>query len=366
MDVILSGLKYNSCLVYLDDILIFSPTFESHLERLELIFDRLVQANLKLNLTKSLFALPEVTYLGFRISKEGQSPDPSKLDAVKKFPVPMRVKDVRSFVSFMSYYRRFIPKFSEIAKPITRLLKLDVGFQWTESEQQAFDRLKTALLTAPVLAHYDPERDSEVRTDASGIGVGAVIVQKYPEGWKPIAYASRQLTKCEMNYGISEKECLAIIFALNKFRPFLDHRHFVVVTDHHALCFMKNKRILPARLMRWALFLEEFDFDIKYKSGSCNKDADCLSRFPVDPPDEIDLEARAHALLVNLNDSNVETAQKNDKFCRSILKQLESASQLSRNKQKRLRRFKLKDNLLYRIAWTPAYQVDLLVVPKAM
>ena len=204
IDVVLSGLKYNSCLVYLDDILVFSSTFDEHLTRLENVFIKLINANLKFNVSKSMFAMPEVTYLGYRITENGQYPEQSKLDAVRNFPIPTKLRDVRAFIAFCSYYRKFIKNFASIAKPLTRLTKLDVGFQWTETEQKAFDTLRLAMMSSPILAHFDPELETEVRTDASKEGLGACILQKYDVGWRPIAFASRQLSKHEVNYSNSE------------------------------------------------------------------------------------------------------------------------------------------------------------------
>ena len=214
MDVILSGLKYNSCLVYLDDILIFSKEFEDHLTVTRKVLDRIISAGLKLNPAKSLFCLPQVTYLGFRITAEGQHPEESKIEAVKEAPVPINLKDVKSFVAFCSYYRKFIPSFATIAKPLTHLTKDGVPSVWGYEQQHAFETLRDAMIKAPVLAHYQSDLPIELRTDASGYGIGAALLQQHEQGWRPVAYASRQLKKAELNYPITEKECLAIIFAL--------------------------------------------------------------------------------------------------------------------------------------------------------
>ena len=184
MDVVLSGLKYNSCLIYLDDVLIFSKSFEEHLESLQQVLDRIINAGLKLNPSKSMFAIPEVTYLGYKITKEGQYPEDTKIEAVKNFPVPKCVKDVKSFVAFCGYYRKFIKGFSTIAKPLTLLTKQDVPFQWKEEEQKAFETLRDALIHAPFFAHYQSDLPIAVRTDASGTGIGAALLQKHGEEWR--------------------------------------------------------------------------------------------------------------------------------------------------------------------------------------
>ena len=168
---------------------------------------------------------------------------------MKDFPLPKTVRDVKSFCAFIGYYRKFIRNFASIAKPLTLLTKNDVPFEWKQEQQKAFETLRDSLINAPVLAHYDPKLPIEVRTDASGYGIGAVILQQHEKGWKPIAFASRQMNIHEQNYPISEKECLAIIFALIKFKVYLEHKKFRVVTDHCALAFLQNKQKLPPRLM---------------------------------------------------------------------------------------------------------------------
>ena len=242
------------------------------------IFDRLIQAGLKLNPNKCVFCLPGVIYLGIRVNKDGQFPEASKLKSIANFPIPKNITGVRSFIGLCSYYRKFIKDFAVLAKPLTTLTKNDVGFRWGPKEQQAFETLKYKMITPPILAHFEDNLSTEVRTDVSFDGIGAVILQEHPEGMKPVAYASRQLLPRERNYTISEQECLAIVFALEQFRPYLESRRFRVVTDHCSLCFLNSKRKLPSRLMRWALLLQEFDMEIVYKSGKHHRDVDSLSR----------------------------------------------------------------------------------------
>lgn len=342
MDVILSGLKYNSVLVYLDDILIFSNTFEQHLRRIETVFIRLLDANLRLNPSKCSFCLPEITYLGIKVTAEGQYPDEEKIKAVASFETPKNVRDIRSFVSLCSYYRKFVHKFAEKAKPLTTLIKKDVDFCWSEEQEKAFNILKQSITNPPVLTHFNGDLPIELRTDASDVGIGAILVQKHQTGWKPVCYASRQLLPREQNYTTSEKECLAIIFAVEKFRQYLENRYFVIKTDHCSLCFLQSKQKLPPRLIRWSLMLQEFNFDVQYKSGTHNKDADCLSRYPItsDSNSEPDLEDDDKIFACTIiSNGNIRTEQQKDKRITTLAQKLKILPTLNSKERKKLKNF---------------------------
>ncbi|GFY31223.1 transposon Tf2-6 polyprotein [Trichonephila clavipes] len=254
------------CLCYLDDIIVFSETFEDHLIRLRLVLKCLQEAGLKLNSKKCLFAAQEVKILDHLVSSNGVRPDPDKIKAVRNFPTPKNIHDIRSFLGLCSYFRRFIKGFCYLAEPLQSLLKRGVEFHWGPEEVEAFHSLKKALTSDPVLGMYDERASTEIHTDASGYGIGAVLVQIQNNVEKVIAYASRTLTKAEKNYSTTERECLAIVWATNKFRPYIFGKHFTVVTDHHFLCWLMNLKDPSGRLARWALRLQEHDFDVKYKT----------------------------------------------------------------------------------------------------
>ena len=182
MDMLLAGLEWNSCLVYLDDIVIFSKTVDEHPIRLEAVLKCLLSANLKLKLKKCTFLATELKVLGYIVSAGGLSPDPAKVAAVQQFPVPKSIKQLQSFIGLCSYYRRFIKGFAVLARPLTNLTKNNQSFQWEEEQQRSFDILKEKLLTPPILAHPNYELPFEIHTDASGYGIGAILVQHHEGG----------------------------------------------------------------------------------------------------------------------------------------------------------------------------------------
>lgn len=281
MDNILNDLKYTSCLVYLDDIIIFGKTLEEHNHHLGEVLGRIAEAGMTIKPSKCAFAVLKLRFLGHVISSEGLEMDPEKVQAIKSLPVPTCVRDIQSFIGMASYYRRFIQNFARIAEPLTRLTKKAVPFEWSTDQQQAYSMLKEALMKQPVLCHYNPGLQLELRTDACGYGLGAILLQIYPDKTKKVVcYLSRLLQKAERNYCITEKECLAIVWAIRKCKQYLQGSKFVVVTDHIALKWLKEKTDLEGRLMRWALFLADYDYEIVYRSGKQHKDADHLSRFP--------------------------------------------------------------------------------------
>ncbi|UYV79967.1 K02A2.6-like [Cordylochernes scorpioides] len=282
MDTVLRTHKWKICLCYLDDVIIFSEDLHSHLNRLKTILECLKTAGLTLNASKCRFAYTELLILGHVVSNEGIAPDPEKIISIRKFPTPRTVKDVRAFLGLCSYYRRFIREFSKVALPLQILTRKNHSFAWGEEQELSFNSLKNKLISPEVLTHYDPNKPIGLHTDASDQGLGAVLVH-LNENTKerPISYASRTLQKAETNYSTTKKECLAIIWAIKKFRPYLYGRKFTIYTDHHSLCWMAKMKNPAGRLARWSLELQEYDFAIKYKSGKTHLDADGLSRCPI-------------------------------------------------------------------------------------
>lgn len=283
MNSALSGLQGIQCFVYLDDIVIYSYDLETHISKLTNIFDRLRHYNLKLQPDKCEFLRKEVSYLGHIITDNGVKPNPEKTKAVENFPIPKCAKDIKSFLGLVSYYRRFIPNLSKTAKPLTNLLKKDIPFLWQNDQQLAFESLKSALTSAPILAYPDFTKPFVLTCDASNYAISAILSQGPIGNDSPIAYASRTLNKAECNYSVTEKECLAILFGTKTFRPYLYGRRFKIVTDHRPLKWLFNCKDPGSKLVRWRLKLEEFDYEIEYKKGKINSNADALSRYPVNP-----------------------------------------------------------------------------------
>ena len=205
-------------------------------------------------------------------------PDPSKLTAIKNFPIPKKVKDIQAFIGLAGYYRKFIGDFSRIAKPLTKLTKKSEKFAWAAEQQNAFEALKEKLMTAPVLKYPDFSEEFNVTTDASDYAVGAVLSQGQVGSDRPVAYASRVLSRAEQNYNTTEKELLAIVWAVKHFRPYIYGTKFKIITDHKPLIWLFNVTDPGSRLIRWRLKLEEYDYEIIHKAGRANANADALSR----------------------------------------------------------------------------------------
>ena len=289
MDITLADLLFNICLCYIDDIIIFSNTFNEHIDRLNIVFERLIKTGLKLRLDKCRFFEDEILFLGHVVSEKGIRPSEDKIEAVKSYPVPGCVTDLRSYLGLVGYYRRFIQDFAKIAHPLHQLLKKDVVFIWTEDCQKAYELLKEMLITAPLLAFPDfsPEAGQfQLHTDASLLGVGGVLEQIQSDGKtsRPVAYVNRGLIPSEKNMSITELECLAVHYAMRKFRPYLIGRPFTLVVDHSALSWLfKNglSHLGGSRLVRWVIELQEYQFVVIHKPGKLHTHCDALSRaFP--------------------------------------------------------------------------------------
>jgi hypothetical protein len=284
MEVVLADLLWKECFAYIDDILVSTRDFRGHLKTLQEVFNRIRKAGLRLKAKKCQFLKTSVSYLGHLVTREGIQPDPAKTDKVVNYPLPTNVNEVRSFLGLASYYRRFVPGFSQIATPLHCLLKKDAEFYWSVECQQAFEQLKSKLSTAPVLAYprFNTEHPFILETDASGKGLGAVLAQQQDDGKvHPIAFASRALNNHERNYGITEMETLAVVWAAKLFRPYLLGHCCEVITDHAACVSLLNTAHPSPKLARWAMCIQELNLKINHRPGKSNLVADALSRNPV-------------------------------------------------------------------------------------
>ena len=268
--------------VFMDDFSVFGDSFDDCLENLEKVLKRCIETNLVLNWEKCHFMVTKGIVLGHIVSEEGMQVDKAKIDVISDLPPPKNLKDIRSFLGHAGFYRRFIKDFSSIARPMCNLLGKDVPFEWNNECQVAFEKLKSLLTTAPIMQSPDWTLPFELMCDASDYAIGAVLGQRRDKKPHVISYASRTLDGAQMNYSTTEKELLAIVFALDKFRSYLVGSPIICFTDHAALKYLFSKKDAKARLIRWILLLQEFDISIKDKKGVENVVADHLSRLTFD------------------------------------------------------------------------------------
>ena len=276
---VLQGLIPLLCLVYLDDIIVFSATFQDHLSNLRQVLTRLRKAGLKIKPSKCHLAQPSVKYLGFQFSRSGVSPDADKLDAIRNWKQPDSKTEVRSFLGFASYYRRFIPDFSAIARPLHTLTESKTKFAWLPAAQDAFVALKNALLTKPVLAYPIPTQPFILDTDASDHAIGAVLSQVDADGReRVVAYGSKSLSHAQRRYSTTRRELLAVVFFCEYYRHYLAGARFTLRTDHKALTWLHNFSGTDGLLARWLERLAAFDYKIVHRPGKSHGNADGLSR----------------------------------------------------------------------------------------
>ncbi|XP_029967090.1 LOW QUALITY PROTEIN: uncharacterized protein LOC115402705 [Salarias fasciatus] len=287
--------NYRVLLVYLDDIIVYSPDFDTHLQNLEEVFERLWRHGLKLRPDKCKLLQREVKFLGHVVNQAGVMPDPDKITAVTEWPIPTSVREVRAFLGLAGYYRRFVKGFAKIARPLNNLLtgipkndkrSCTKSIDWTPECQTAFDQLKEVLTQAPVLAYADYTKPFSLYTDASYSGLGAVLAQTQNGKERVIAYASRSLHPAERNdsnYSSFKLELLALKWAITeKFKDYLTGAKFTVFTDNNPVAHLQTAK-LGAVEQRWVAQMASFDFDVKYRAGRENVNADALSRFPTTP-----------------------------------------------------------------------------------
>jgi transposase InsO family protein len=286
----LRGLVDDFCIVYLDDILIFSKSEEEHYQHLELVIERLRRAELYANPKKCEFFKAELEYLGFLVNENGLRMDPSRIETISDWRShpPKTYRDIQVFIGFCNFYRRFIYNFAGIARPLHLLLRGMkkgrkpglIADNWQAPQQEAFERLIDAFISAPVLRHYDPDRKLRMETDASGSAYAGILSQKWEDGWHPIAYFSRKFSGPELNYPIYDKELMAIVMSFRQWRHYLEGVSEIEVwSDHENLKRFMSQTVLNGRQARWLIQLAPYDFTIHYRRGSLNP-ADGPSRRP--------------------------------------------------------------------------------------
>lgn len=330
-------------LPYIDDLIIPAKNEDEAIERLKLVLKRAGEYGLEINKKKCKLLERRIEFLGHVIEDEKLYSSPEKTKAVLKFPEPKTVKQVQSFLGLTGYFRKFIPHYSRIAKPLTDLLKKKQAFQFETEEVKAFKKLKQCLIKEPVLSIYNQDYKTEVHTDASQDGYGAVLLQELPEDGKlhPVYFMSKKTSEAERKYCSYKFEALAVVETLKKFRIYLLSKTFKIITDCAAFQQTMRKKDLTTRIARWALFLEEYDYHIEYRSGTRLKHVDALSRHPVMMTETI------HDIIPKMR-----KAQEDENFKR-IKKQLEDGPH--------------QDYVLRsRVVHKHSFGCELIVVPDAM
>lgn len=275
------------CYVYIDDVIVVGKTLEEHLENLEIVLKTLNEANLKVQLDKSEFLHNSVEFLGYIITDEGIKPNEKKIEVIRKYPEPKNLKQLRGFLGMIGYYRRFVKDFAKIAKPLTKLLRGEGDSKSVRSinlnldEKMCFETMKQILTSNDILTYPDFSKPFCLTTDASDYAIGAVLSQGNPGNDRPIHFASRTLNKTEESYSATEKELLAIVWALKAFRGYLYGQKVKIFTDHQPLTYNLSPKTSNRKLMNWRNFIEEHDYEITYKPGKSNVVADALSRVQI-------------------------------------------------------------------------------------
>ena len=278
MEAILRGLLWERCMVYIDDIIVFGRSYDETLANLQTVLERIQSSNLKLKPSKCELFKQELLYLGFLIDGKGVRPDPAKVQAVRDWYPPCNLADVRSFLGFANYHRRFIKNYASIASPLTRLTRKKVPFQWSIPEQTAFEALKRELMSGPMLSHALPDVSFILDTDASAFALGGVLSQRVDGIEQVVAYASQTLSKSQTNYCTTHRELLGVVEMIRHFRHYLWGRKFLIRTDHSSLRWLTNYRDADGMLARWLTKLQQYDFHIEHRPGRLHGNADGLSR----------------------------------------------------------------------------------------
>ena len=280
MDHVLAGLHWSICVVYLDDIICFGASFDDHLRNLGTVIDRIARAGLKISPKKCQLFRRKGSFLGHEVSQEGIATDPQKVAAVSEWPRPANLKQVRSFMGFCSYYRKFIEGFARIAKPLHKLTEKDQKFIWDPECDKVFQQLKARLITAPILGYPQESGRFIIDCDASGTGIGAVLAQVQNGTERVLAYYSRVLSRPEQRYCVTRRELLAVVAAVKQFHHYIYGQPVLVRTDHGALRWLLSFKNPEGQVARWIEILQTYNLTIENRPGSQHRNADGLSRRP--------------------------------------------------------------------------------------
>ena len=318
VDKVLGEIKWKFANAYFDDIMTYSKSMNQHYGHLQETLRRIMKSGMTIHPNKIQLCRTKFKILGFVIDNGEVQPDPDKVERLKSYPIPQSPKDIQRFLGLVGFYRRFIERFADLAKPLTSLIKKGVEFEWSPEAQESFDSLRNALIDYTMVYLPDLNKPFIIQTDASNTGLGAILLQEIDEVRRPIWFASRALRSAETRYSTSEKECLAVIWALDKFRDFIEYTTFVIETDHQALSWLQKIKEPAGRLARWFMTLQMYNFTIKYRPGDSPnmRGADALSRTNLcgftTTEDEDNLPTRAEMI----------TAQQEDETLGAVIKYL--------------------------------------------
>ena len=383
---------------YLDDIIVFSRSEEEHLQYLEDIFKRLRHFDLKMKRKKSSFFKKHIQYLGHLVSEQGFEPLPEKLEAIRNMPHPKTPKEVKQFLGLIGYYRKFIPRFSDLSRPLTRLTRHDSKFDWTPQCQKSFNHLRELLMEYPILRYPDPKKGYTVFTDASGIGWSGVLTQEYPDEkgrikHHPICYVSGQFRGSQLNWAALTKEAYAIYMSIRRLAFYVSDVDVTIRSDHLPLKKFLTKQTLNSKVNNWAVELEQFNLKLEWIMGSKNTLADTLSRLldvcpeaklepepagqefgsycfedmkPVEVEyiEEIDTVKIQQSedfkeIKLPLQDAQMELLQRHDDTCRGIAKKLRQDKHMNKL-------FMLKSGMVYRLWCEDGKTAECVVVPEVL
>lgn len=365
IDRVRISLENVKILAYLDDLIIFSTSFEEHLTDLDKVLKKLEEYNLEVNFKKCRFCCSTVKYLGHIITPEGLKVDPGKVAAIHEYPAPNNIKHLVTFLQTCSWFRRFIPNFANLTEPLTRLTRKNSNWKWDDEQEKAFQALKTLLTTAPILRQADENQPYILKTDASNYALGAVLMQGEGQDERPVEFASRLLNSAERNYSTTEREALAVVWAISKFRGYIEGLPITVVTDHQALKWLMSLRSPTGRLARWALQIQAYNITIKYTPGRTNVVADTLSR-PICNQETIKT-CGICSIIVDMptrSASEIRVEQLKDENLSSIVKALEEPERTENAIYWSNKGYVMNNGLLYRYNPVDNTEEAQLLVPQ--
>lgn len=352
LDQVFKNTIENFSLVYIDDICVISPDFNSHLQHLEYVFRKLADAKMTIKLSKSIFCRDRVPFLGYYLTTTGLEPDSEKIKCFQDFPSPTTRKELKRFLGGINYYNKFVDKYAKTVQPLMRLTSKKVKFIWTSNEEKHFLEIKNLFLKTNVLNHPMPNQPYYLQTDSSDFAIGGHLFQIDSQNNKrAILFISKTLKKCEIRYTTTEKELLAVVYCIQKVRHYILNAKLTIITDHKALTFLKTCKLLNGRLTRWILALQDHQFEIVHCKGVDNTIADLLSRVRTDENQQNSLTTTPELIVANLerehnlelleNLRNLIQLQQNDPTLKQIYLQIKNSNTTEHN------RFRINDDILY-------------------